>query len=333
MIYPWQARQWQRLADARRHNRLPHALLFSGPPGIGKRHLADTLAQSLLCALPAAADLPCGECKPCCLFLAGSHPDRLLVEPLEPGKAIRIDQIRDLVGFMALSRQYGRWKIVTLDPADCMNRSAANSLLKVLEEPPAGALFLLVTDRPHGLPATVRSRCQRVDVALPAAAEAGQWLAAELGSSADVPALLALARGAPLAARRLAQGDALTARASAAADLRALVSGQQSPVELADRWSAGDVERLLDMLQSFVRDAVIWRMTADAGHMHNADLAPHMQAIANALDLRRLIEFDARAREGARMLRIASGLREQALLDDLLLFLVPTHDERGRKGS
>jgi len=175
-LLPWLVSTFADLQQRRAQGRLAHALMFVGPAGIGKHQLAERFAQSLLCAQPHADGQPCGHCHACSLYAAGTHPDLFRLSPEEDSKNIRIDQIRALIEGMSLSSHYGRHKVVILNPADAMNIAAANALLKTLEEPPADTILLLVTDRPSFLPATIRSRCQTLRLALPARDEAQAWL-------------------------------------------------------------------------------------------------------------------------------------------------------------
>ena len=134
-LYPWQADVFADLQQRRVQGRLPHALLISGPVGIGKQQLANVFSQSLLCAEPQADDLACGQCHACSLYAAGTHPDLFRLSPEEDSKVIKIDQIRTLIEKISLSSHYGRYRMVILNPADAMNIAAANALLKTLEEP------------------------------------------------------------------------------------------------------------------------------------------------------------------------------------------------------
>ena len=130
--YPWQQESWTGLMARVAQQRLPHAILFTGSAGIGKRHLATSLAHALMCQNPRPDGTACGGCQSCLLLAAGSHPDYLLVEPEEEGKAIGVDRIRELTSFQSLSSQYGRGRVVQLQPADALNINASNALLKTL---------------------------------------------------------------------------------------------------------------------------------------------------------------------------------------------------------
>jgi len=330
VIHPWQQAQWQRIGRARAAGRVPHALLLAGAPGTGKHDFARALARSLLCTAAAHDAEGCGACKSCRLFAAGTHPDFMTVLPEEPGRAIRIDAVRAIIGFTALHCHYGRSKIVLLAPAEAMNRAAANSLLKTLEEPPGAAVLLLVSHRPGILPATVRSRCQRLAFDGGARDAAVRWLAARLEDPAPVPALLELAGGAPLAALALAEAGALEARRRLAAELAAVLAGEVSPITVAAGWTEAGTARVLAAVQGLIRDLVAGAMTGAGPGTADPQVTAHLHAIANAVDLRALFDFHARVEECARLLRAATGLREQALLEELLLFLAGAADHRER---
>jgi len=149
------------LAQGRR----AHAYLFVGPPQVGKGTLALELAQALNCEGP---EPPCQECSPCRRIAAGIHADVQVVgiEISDGGihKDISIDQIRELGRVVSLRPFEGRCRVIIIDPADAMNEAAQNAFLKTLEEPPPDVVFVLITSRPQALRATIRSRCQRLDL-------------------------------------------------------------------------------------------------------------------------------------------------------------------------
>ena len=235
--YPWLETPWRRLLASRA--RPAQALLIGGPAGVGKRALARAWAHALLCEAPVAG-AACGECEACHWLAAGSHPDLRVVtleeKELKGGEVrqarqIEVDQARDAVAFVQLSTHRAGHRVLIVDPADALNLAAANALLKVIEEPPPGTVFLLVADHPRQLLPTLRSRSQRIDVGLPPRAEAEAWLAA--AGVGDAATRLALAGGAPLAAQAAAAG----VDADRAAVLAALARPEQlAPVAQADGW-------------------------------------------------------------------------------------------------
>ncbi len=234
---PWLHGAWQALLERHATGRLPHALLLQGQAGIGKHRLASRLARRLLCTAVDVAEEPCGECRGCRLVLSGAHPDWRRAEP-DPEKRrpnIPVDAIRALIGFVSLSSQYGGCRVAVIGLGDAMNAAAANSLLKTLEEPPGECFLILVTARPARLPATLRSRCQRVDLRPPAEADALAWLRERV----EAPeALLALAGGAPYAALALAGEQKAAGRLQQmTGTLDGLRSGTLSAEEAGAKWA------------------------------------------------------------------------------------------------
>jgi DNA polymerase-3 subunit delta' len=198
---PWHAAAWDRLRARILGRTLPHALLITGLPGLGKHRLADRLASALLCDARRQDATACGECRSCRLLEQGVHPDFRVLAPEEEGRQIKVDQVRVLIGQLFLRSQHGGYRVGLIDPADRMNAAAANALLKTLEEPPAGVVLLLTVARPSLLPATVRSRCQPLQLVPPPEPVAREWLRAQGVSGAQE--VLGLAAGAPLRAVEL----------------------------------------------------------------------------------------------------------------------------------
>jgi DNA polymerase-3 subunit delta' len=242
-----------------RAGRLPHALLIHGPRGVGKAALGERIAQTLLCE--GKGKKPCLACDACRWFLSGNHPDFRRLEPealaklppidledeapaakrsKQPSIEIKIDQVRELASFLYVRSHRGGMRVALVHPAEDMNENAANALLKGLEEPPAAAMFILVSHRPAQLLPTIRSRCVAVPVPIPPREAALQWLAAQ--GSKDAERWLAYAGGAPL--------RALDYAADAAA-LASLIKAPQ-PVEVRE-----DLERLADALQKIALDRAL----------------------------------------------------------------------------
>jgi len=176
-----------RLKELRK--RPPHAVLFKGAKGIGKFDLAMNFAQSLLCQQPGESELACGKCRSCHWFEQETHPDFRLLQPeasslnggesesgKKPGKHITVDQVRALADFVGMSAHQGGSRVVVIHPAEAMNANAANALLKNLEEPPQGMLYILVSHKPQQLLPTIRSRCQSFALSAPDTASATLWL-------------------------------------------------------------------------------------------------------------------------------------------------------------
>jgi len=250
VIHPWFEplwAQWMALGE-----RLPHALLVAGASGLGKRDLAEALAARLLCDAPRSDGQACDQCQPCQWRTSGNHPDLHRLSPeageapadetagAEPGGGegktkstqIVIGQVRAVQEALCVTAHRGGRRVVIVDPAEAMNPFTANALLKLLEEPPDGCVFLLISSAPRRLLPTIRSRCQQWHAPRPDADALRRWQAREAGVSAS---LLALCGGMPLAARRLSAqgGEALFERFTSD-----VAAGGIDPLRLAAQWEA-----------------------------------------------------------------------------------------------
>jgi DNA polymerase-3 subunit delta' len=284
-LLPWHRSRWDRLQRARRAGRLPHALLLTGPAGVGKRLLLRHLVESLLCRSPDEDGKPCGRCTDCTLLAADTHPDLIVVAPDEQGKSreIKVAAVRELAGSDALTAHRGGWRTLLIDPADRMNRSAANALLKTLEEPARGTLICLVSEHPSRLPATIRSRCQTLDLPLPAEDDALAWLSPRV-SVGEPLTLLRLARGAPLRALDLADEERLSLREGLFAGFIEVSRGRLDPVAEAAAWNKLEPEILLDWLSGWVGDLLRLGVSPTRNGLCNPDKAAELANLAENLD-------------------------------------------------
>ena len=238
------AKAWR---DRITHKRLPHAVLLVGPVGVGKRSAAVWIARQRLHVLPESA-LPAHPPDP------PEHPDLRWISPPEDKQAIGIEQVRDLVADLSLTSYAGAGKVAVIDPANAMTNNAANSLLKTLEEPPGDALLILIADRVGRLPATIFSRCQRIEFVPPSQADALAWLS-HLRPGVAWADALRVAGGAPISA--IAALESLDTSATMTRDLNALGLGSASPVEVAARWTKLEPGFVLNWLAQQVRLAAI----------------------------------------------------------------------------
>jgi DNA polymerase-3 subunit delta' len=264
-IYPWQQAAWEQLQHMRA--RLPHAILFHGAAGTGKTGFIEAFAQSLLCENVRADGHACGECASCNWFVQHNHPDYRRVRPEavadEPGaaeaddggdgdkkkagktpsKEIKIEQIRSLADFMNISTHRQGLRVVVLYPAEALNMPASNALLKTLEEPPPGTVFLLASNSLDRLLPTILSRCRKFALPMPGHAEALAWLQAQGVQDAD--GWLREQGGAPLLALEQAETGSrdeldallqLLARPSADAALKAADRLSKAPLATLVAW-------------------------------------------------------------------------------------------------
>jgi len=285
--FPWQRQAFEAFARARSAGRVPHALLVTGPRGVGKRALVALMARSLLCRRPDPQGLACRRCRDCELCASGTHPDYQEIGPDPEGKSddIKVDVIRRLTESASLTAHRAGFKLIVIDPAQNLNTNAANSLLKTLEEPAPDTLLCLICDAPDRLPATVRSRCLRLKVPLPSTAEASAFLGSR-AATADIPTLLRLAQGAPLAALALLEEGRLPQRDEAFAGFVAVARGTRDPLAQAGAWNELDPSILLNWLSGWVSDLLRLASGHPTPLLSNPDQVEILRGLAVAIDPR-----------------------------------------------
>jgi DNA polymerase-3 subunit delta' len=338
--YPWNDDLWSTLTQ--QFERLPHALLLHGRPGLGKHAFAVQLAQALLCARPQAG-AACGECQSCRLFIAGTHPDMHVLQPEAIAESaeelggqyaarypasdkkrerasadITIYQIRSLIEDAQTRPFVGNRKVVLLSPAEAMNINAANSLLKLLEEPPLGSMLLLVTSHLARLPATIRSRCSHILFKSPARSAGLAWLQSRAGGKAEsATGLLELAGGAPLLAKSLIEEGFPEIRAGLLKDLDDLRSGREEPVACAARWKGVGTRHCLGLLHGFVSDLIKTGLGVSSPTLANSVTTAPLNRDKYKYKLSELYKFIDVIYEYYRLL--GGPLDELLILEDVLI--------------
>ena len=304
-LLPWHEDSWRRIWQSRRRAGLHHALLLRGLAGVGKQRFAQSLMAALLCDNVDDHGLACTECAACRWFLAGSHPDCLVLEPEPDSQVIKVDQIRELVEFTMLTRSRGDHKVVLVQPADVLNTHAANSLLKTLEEPPAGVILILVTANPAALAATLRSRCEQILLPPPPCDVAMDWLQAHYPEARPsyLAEALSAAGGAPLAAQpwlgALEDGSLQAAKAQ----WLAVMAGEADALTVAATWADAPQRHsrwLIRWIQAMIRD----RLSGLGKLAVPIDIATLYTRLDHALAILRLAN---------------TPLNAQLLMDDLLI--------------
>jgi DNA polymerase-3 subunit delta' len=318
-ILPWQQTVWQALQGYISSQRIPQAILLSGSAGLGIRQLADYYAAGLLCLAPDASRQACGHCTACKLLAAGTHADYQVLAPDEPGKAIGIDKIRQLIVKLALKPQFEAYRLVIIEPAEQLNVAAANAFLKCLEEPTERTCFILISGQPSKLPATIRSRCQKIACTVPDTEQAVQWLRQQgLGDEAGL--LLRIAGGAPLLAKQYAERQILPLRNDYFHSWLQIAMGKGNPLPLADQWQKQqDVELsiLFDWQISWVTDIIKLIQQADIADLDNQDLNTALRQLSSKLCLQSVFLFYDKLLRSRSLL--ATQLNRQLLLEQTLI--------------
>jgi DNA polymerase III subunit delta' len=255
--YPWFNTQWSTFTQQVAANRLPHALLLSGQDGIGCESMAHAMAQFLLCSAPLQ-QFSCGRCKSCLLLQADSHPDLLQVTLEEKAKAIKVQQIRQVSEVTANTAQQGGRKVVVIHPAEAMNANSANALLKNLEEPNGDCVFILVTEQPALLMATIRSRCSKILASTPSIEESLGWL--QRNQVANAERLLGEVGGRPLRVIEWLENDTWSRRNALRHELVRLLSTDASFLDCSKALLSQDLEWVLEQIHAWLSQALLVAM-------------------------------------------------------------------------
>lgn len=285
-MYPWLIPDWHALSQTAQAGRLGHAWLLLGDPGLGKEQLAERLARLHLCQQPDRGE-PCGQCHSCQLFDKGHHPD--LGTVTVDSKTIGVEAIREICARLQNSAQLGRGKVVIIPDAERMTESAANALLKTLEEPAGDSLLLLIASQVSRLLPTILSRCHKHVCQLPTEGETVRWLA-EQGHQATL-AQVRICQGAPLRVLRYIEEQQDGKRREL---LESFVSLSLTPTRATHVCSqlADETQVRLHWLQLFLCDAL--KTQAGCGHHQLAmpDLAALSQQLAEGNSSEKLLEAE-----------------------------------------
>lgn len=281
-IYPWHIKNWEYLV--RLESKLPHALLFYGPSGTGVEIFAESFAKARLCENRQPDGHACGECQSCHWFKQYSHPDfrPILPETLEiargiddqdqktdddsgsaekkakePSKKIGIERIRSLIDFINISTHRGGLRIVSIYPAEAMTTESSNSVLKMLEEPPANTLFILVTNHLDALLPTIVSRCSKLAFPMPETSAAIRWLTGQ--GVNDAESWLAEQGGAPVTALAESQSGSREEMGLFLAELAA--PDDSSLLKTAEKLQKVPLTDLITWQQRWLYDLLSLRLT------------------------------------------------------------------------
>ncbi len=334
-LYPWQHEPWQRWAGLR--ERLPHAILLKGPQGIGKLDFALALSQSLLCEKPQPDGMPCEACPSCHWFAQDTHPDFRLLQPealadaeegeereagkKKPSRQISVDQVRTLADFANLSAHQGGHRVVLIHPAETMNTSAANALLKTLEEPGGKMILVLVSHKPQQLLPTILSRCVELAMPMPPQEQSHAWLKQQ--GIANPVTLLAQAGFAPLTAAKLAEEG--TGTEEYTRFLQEIGQpGQFDALALAEQLQKTDPAQVIHWLQQWCYDLYSAKLAGQV--RYHPELGERIKSIAGKVSALSLANFQKELLTARR--EAWHPLNPKLLFESLFLSYQQTMQER-----
>jgi len=283
----WLDEAYNRLSKPIKDHQSAHALLIKGDQGIGKAKLALSLAASFLSESIDLSEEDIDE---------GKVPDCKLINPDEGKEIISIDQIRALKSFMLLTSLKGKGKVAIINPAHAMNRAAANSLLKILEEPPQNTLIILITEA-NNLPKTIISRVQIIEINRPTREEALNWLSS-INPEQDWEQIIDIFGSRPTLLNDLGYEYLYSQIQQVAKDLENLLTKKIKPSELASSWKSEDLETNLRILYFWFSKFLYHNLL----HEGESNLLPD--------SLNKLLKLDLNAEESFTFLKEVASIRK-----------------------
>ena len=271
--------------------RLKHAYLFTGPPGIGRRTLALRLAQAINCLQPPEPGTPCLTCRTCQQLEAMKHPDLLVTQAEQVGDILKVDQIRELQHSLALAPYEARYKIALLLRFEEARPSAANALLKTLEEPPERVILLLTAQSAESVLPTITSRCEVIRLRPVPFSQVEAGLQAGWNVPAEQAHLLGhIAGGRPGYALRLSNDDELLSQRQTWLDdlQHVLTSNRVDRFAYAEAVTKDKNLPVADLLQiwlSYWRD-ILLVTTGAAVSLTNVDRQAEIEHLADRLSMK-----------------------------------------------
>jgi DNA polymerase-3 subunit delta' len=294
------------------NGRVPHALLFVGPEGVGKAVVATIFAAGLLCT--GEGRKPCGECSSCCRVRSLSHPDLVVMSP--DGASIKIDQVRELQRIVALAPYFGQRRVCIINAAETMTIQAANSLLKTLEEPPGDTVFILISSARQQLLPTIISRCRIMPFYSLSYEVLSKALIAQGFDHTQAGAAARISGGRMGAALDFLAEDGLIVRNQAADIVAALPECPPSYIwetaPLFDKLERRQALELYKHMTLILRDVLVYVAVKDAALLFNADIGGRLATVAyqwsehSLLNALKAVEFARRALVANANIRLTS---------------------------
>ncbi|MDH5392305.1 MAG: DNA polymerase III subunit delta' [Gammaproteobacteria bacterium] len=311
-MYHWQLQQRDYLNAMLSVDKFPHALLFTGPDGTGKKEFAIDYAKKLLCS--SGADEACGQCHSCDVFLAHTHPDYLNIAPADENKAIAVDVIRELIVKLTKTSQFGGKTVAIVENAEQLNRNSANALLKTLEEPTADTILILVCSFPHRLLPTIRSRCLQLAFPIPEKQTALSYM--QQHGVDDAELYLQLSHGSPLKACQMAGTELAEQRKSVLKSLIKTSRGQAISAAMKEIEKI-PLKATLDWSIDFCDDLIRVISQGEQAVLTHVDVREVLCKMAGCCQVQALYHFRDLLIERKKQSNIA--LNTQLLLEDLLI--------------
>ena len=315
---PWQESARTRITNQFNTQKLPHAFLIEGPEGIGKLGFAVSLAQKFLCVNNEGKEA-CGHCTPCNLIKADTLSDLQLIQPID-SKQIKIDQIRDLIGWTNRTSQLGGLKIAIVNPAHQMNHRSMNALLKCLEEPSPNTLIILLSSQSGKLLPTIRSRCQNEKFVIPDRSQALAWLNKVSPELEDASLKLDISGGIPALAQTV-DSDFLKSRLTLVKALKSVIAEKGSALAAVRLFKKPNMESILSACSLIFADCLKLKLADKNIPIQNNDLSGDIGLISQHCSAVFLVSaYDRVCRDLAKV-RSTSNPNEALLFEGLMMEL------------
>lgn len=305
-LYPWQQETWLELEKTIKMQKLPHSIALLGEAGLGKLNFAKYLAQRLFCKTA------CGTCKQCRLLQAGNHPDFIPLYLEAENNTHKIDNIRELIETLQQTPQVADKQVVIIDQAEKMNRSAANALLKTLEEPPGNVIFILIVNNRQLLPATILSRCQQIKFQIPAMEVSLEWLKQFIKDEFEASLLLNVTDMLPLTAQAMHQEDFMTKRHAL---IKIFLGNMKQHQEISEKDYSFDL--LMKILYSLSLDFL--RIYTGNKVVANKDFYDDLNQVIAWLDINKLLGFVDQLIQTKAFLLHGGNLNEALLIQETVI--------------
>ncbi len=322
-LYPWLVEPYQKITQAFIQGVGHHALLFKSEQGIGIEQLIHQVAHFLLCQ---EIESPCHHCHACKLFQAGNHPDFYRLESIE-GKDIGVEQVREINEKLVQHAQQKGNKVVHIVNAERLTESAANALLKTLEEPHQNTYFLLQSNSNASLIATIYSRCQIWHIANPSLEIGQHWLETqtfpltnEIEKTAQINTALLVNHHRPLQALDFLNQGLLEKRKTFLAQFWRFFN-RRSPLELLPYFEKDIIFQQLDWLNSFWNDSLKAKLQIQQ-YWNTEDHRKAIEIFAGRNNLSTLLQGQKILQQLYQDLMQINGVNQELILVDALTKLI-----------
>ena len=315
-MYTWQTDTFNQIIELQQRNALPHALLLSSDPGCGVDVMALHLARALLCE---EDNKPCGQCRSCKLYKAGTHPDYMIAQPPEGKHILNIDSIREMIEFVHVTSSFTN-KVIVIQPADAMNEASSNAILKILEEPSDNTFLIMVSTAKHLLLPTIISRCQKWHVPIGDHQVTIKWLMQETKQDEDsVKLALKQSNFQPIRAKAFLDDGDLSFQQRVIDGLQQMFKRQISPVQLSSHWQKENLNQILFWLQNWLSTSIKIQTAKQGDHQVYEANKRIIAFTAKQANPESLFEFYGKVQRYNLSLNKHQNLNAQLILEDILI--------------